>query len=252
MEEFTELEYDSDASGYGWSWIVSRILTTCIAYSSSVTPAILLSELSQAQTLGDYWSSNFTDLYLHRRFYDLAGLLSGILKKGREVFLTVNKGDSYSLYAREVWDLTKRKQITLVDDDGVILKFFMWGEQILLANFFRVGSMLSLDKPYVASSVDCDIETSEEFCLEYGSATQLYLVPYIQHEEQVCVAMTPDHHQGSRQLDSYNAATQGLGFSQGTIGFSNYPFRSFVADLRDKMTGTSGEIRAKLHFTRFW
>ena len=45
--------------------------------------------------------------------------------------------------------------------------------------------MLALDKPYIASSGECDIETSEEFCLEYGSATQLYLVPYIQHEEQV-------------------------------------------------------------------
>jgi hypothetical protein len=50
---------------------------------------------------------------------------------------------------------------------------------------YRVGSMLALDKPYIASSAECDIETSEEFCLEYGSATQLYLVPYIQHEEQV-------------------------------------------------------------------
>lgn len=45
--------------------------------------------------------------------------------------------------------------------------------------------MLALDKPYVSSSADCDIETSEDLCLEYGSETQLYLVPYIQHEEQV-------------------------------------------------------------------
>ncbi|KAG4962807.1 hypothetical protein JHK85_040253 [Glycine max] len=37
---------DDDADGLGWSWIVSRILKTCIAYSSGVTPAILLSELS--------------------------------------------------------------------------------------------------------------------------------------------------------------------------------------------------------------
>lgn len=42
---------DSDTSGYGWSWIVSRILKTCIAYSSGVTPAILLSELSQVLLL---------------------------------------------------------------------------------------------------------------------------------------------------------------------------------------------------------
>lgn len=39
---------DGDGStGLGWSWTVSRILKTCIAYSSGVTPAILLSELSQ-------------------------------------------------------------------------------------------------------------------------------------------------------------------------------------------------------------
>lgn len=34
-------------SGPGWSWITSRILKTCVAYSSGVTAAILLSELSQ-------------------------------------------------------------------------------------------------------------------------------------------------------------------------------------------------------------
>ncbi|XP_014507921.1 uncharacterized protein LOC106767521 isoform X2 [Vigna radiata var. radiata] len=408
---------DGDGStGLGWSWTVSRILKTCIAYSSGVTPAILLSELSQAWseqrrvgapkkglevinqlkknhrrtklpntvtidsifeknflslssvleavivdafvlpgtnihmlTLGDYWSSNTIDLYLHRRFYDLAGLQNGILKRGREIFLTgcylrtatggsgrarllpteylvilldenqdddamllgaqfcsdsfssisldaVNGGASYSLYARikkiessEVqgkFGILKRKQITLVDGDGVVIKFFLWGEQILLADLFRVGSMLALDKPYVASSEDCDIETNEGFCLEYGSETQLYLVPYIQHEEQVCVTLTPNRRHGSRPLGSCNPS-QDLKVSQvslprdsqGTIDFSNYPFRSFVVDLRDKMTGislygvvtdivkeeniketvfslriadASGEIWTKLHFAGFW
>ncbi|CAI8599277.1 unnamed protein product [Vicia faba] len=185
---------------------------------------------------------------LSSRFYDLAGLPSGILKKGREVLLTgcylrttaessghprllpteylvilldenqdddamllgaqfcsdsfssisleaVNNGASYSLYARieniesaEIrgnFGTSQRKQITLVDGDGVALNFFLWSEQVLLANLFRVGCMLALDKPYVASSAECGIQTNEEFCLEYGSATQLYLVPYIQHEEQL-------------------------------------------------------------------
>lgn len=45
-----------------------------------------------------------------------------------------------------------------------------------------VGSLLALDRPYIS------LETSVELCLEYGSATQLYLVPFIQHEEQVSVA----------------------------------------------------------------
>lgn len=50
--ELLSLEGDSNGDGegsacVGWTWIVSRILKTCVAYSSGVTPAILLSELSQ-------------------------------------------------------------------------------------------------------------------------------------------------------------------------------------------------------------
>lgn len=37
----------AEAAGPSWSWIVSRILRTCVAYSSGVTAAILLSDLSQ-------------------------------------------------------------------------------------------------------------------------------------------------------------------------------------------------------------
>ncbi|CAK9138901.1 unnamed protein product [Ilex paraguariensis] len=262
-----EDENEENSSGPGWSWIASRILRTCIAYSSGVTSAILLSDLSQAWneqhksgapkkrpefinqlkkkhkraklpntvtidsiyekkflslssvveavivdafvlpgtniymlTLGDFWSSNTIDLYLHRRFYNLADPNNGILKKGREVFLTgcylrtasegsghprllpteylvilldedqdddamllgaqfcsdsfssitldaANKGISFSLYARieSIRSLESRgkngnlqtKQITLVDNDGVRLKFLLWGEQVLLANLFR-------------------------------------------------------------------------------------------------------------------
>jgi hypothetical protein len=40
--------------------------------------------------------------------------------------------------------------------------------------------MLALDSPFLANS-----EESQELCLEYGSATQVYLVPIAQQEEQV-------------------------------------------------------------------
>lgn len=111
----------------------------------------------------------------------------------------------------------QRKQINLVDFDGVTSKFLLWGEQVLLANVFRydticipfnlfvfvcfslfpasvpgcnfvlfsVGSTLALDRPFILSSTESALELSEEFCLEYGTATQLYLVPFIRHEEQV-------------------------------------------------------------------
>ncbi|MCO5584799.1 hypothetical protein L7F22_038731 [Adiantum nelumboides] len=39
-------------------------------------------------TLGDAWSTNTMDMYLHRKFYDLVDEQKGILKKGREIRLT--------------------------------------------------------------------------------------------------------------------------------------------------------------------
>ncbi|PPS16781.1 hypothetical protein GOBAR_AA03786 [Gossypium barbadense] len=400
-------------NGAGWSWIASRILKTCISYSSGVTAAILLSDLSQAWseqrrvggskkrpeiidqmkrkhrraklpntvtidsiyeknflslssvleavvvdahvlpgtniymlTLGDYWSSNTIDLYLHRRYYDLVDPPNGILKKAREIFLTgcylrtakegcgsprllpteylvilldedldddailigaqfcsdsfssishagVKNGVSYSLIesitSLEILEQCgglQRKQITLVDNDGVKLRFLLWNEQVILANLFSVGSMLALDRPYIAIAAESALETSELFCLEYGTATQLYLVPFVQHEEQVCLSSTQNRTQGSK-LHAAADPTQGPKVSQvslpcdsqGSIDFSNYPFQLFVADLHGKMTGISlygvvrdvfreretagvifllkledstGSIWAKLHFSQSW
>ncbi|KAF5465102.1 hypothetical protein F2P56_015134 [Juglans regia] len=407
---------NGNCSGPGWSWIASRILKTCVAYSSGVTAAILLSDLSQAWneqcragapkkrpecinqlkknhrrtklpntvsidtiydrnflslssvleavivdafslpgtniymlTLGDFRSSNTIDLYLHRRYYDLVDPQNGILKKGREILLTgcylrtaaegsgcprllpteylvilldeeedddamllgaqfcsdtfssispdaVKKGDSFSLLARieSIGSLEfqgrfgslQRKQITLVDNDGVKLKFVLWGEQVLLANLFSVSSMLALDRPFISNSIESTVETSDDFCLEYGSATQLYLVPSIQHEEQVCVALTQNQYQGPRLLNTLDPSQDPKVSqvslpcdSRGSIDFSSYPFRSFVIDLHDKMTGislygvvtdiikekhaaealfslriedTTGAIWVTLHFAKFW
>lgn len=50
----SELSPDRDESvGPGWTWIASRILKTCTAYSSGVTAAILLSDLSQVRSVVD-------------------------------------------------------------------------------------------------------------------------------------------------------------------------------------------------------
>ncbi|KAL5700863.1 hypothetical protein ACHQM5_026265 [Ranunculus cassubicifolius] len=411
-------EIDNNNIGPSWNWILSRILKTCSIYSSGVTAAILLSDLSQAWSeqykvgapkrhpdcitqlrkkhrrmklpntvtidsiyeknflavnsvleavvldvyalpgtniymvsLGDFWSSSTIDLYLHRRYYNLVDLENtenGILKKGKEIFLTgcclrttggtkyprllpteyivllldenededamllgarfctdcfssisvdaVRNGTPFSFYARiesiglvEIlgrYGTLQRKQITLVDSEGVKLNFLLWGEQVLLANLFSVGSWLALDSPFIASAAESNIEISEEFCLEYGTATQLYLVLFQQHGEQICVASTQNRHQGSRTQSAFSGS-QTLKVSQvtlpcdsqGTIDFSNYPFRSLVMDLRDKMTSfslygvvidifrdsdssehvfvlriedTTGEIVAKLHFVNSW
>ncbi|KAH7538178.1 hypothetical protein FEM48_Zijuj03G0171400 [Ziziphus jujuba var. spinosa] len=181
----------------------------------------------------------------------------------------VNRGVPYSLYARiesigplefhgKIGSLQK-KQITLVDNDRIKLKFLLWGEQVLLANLFSIGSMLALNRPYIATSLDDAVEASAEICLKYVHAPKFLkcLCPVI---------------------------------SKGSIDFSNYPFQNnfsysckvlqpFVTDLQDKMIGISlyavvtnimkerrtiqavfilriqdatGEILAKLHFAKSW
>lgn len=45
--------------------------------------------------------------------------------------------------------------------------------------------MLALDRPYISTSAESAIEACDELCLEYGSATLLYMVPFIQNEEKV-------------------------------------------------------------------
>lgn len=50
-ENAGELEEEDTTRCPSWSWIVTRILKTCVTYSSGVTPAILLSELS---LVGDF------------------------------------------------------------------------------------------------------------------------------------------------------------------------------------------------------
>ncbi|EPS69125.1 hypothetical protein M569_05638, partial [Genlisea aurea] len=249
-------------------------------------------------SLGDIWSSNTIDLYLHRRFYDIADPCNGVLKKGREVLLTgcylrvttgssgcirllptehfvilldededddamllgaqfcsdsfssisletVDGGASYSLYARienigPVELLGKngslqRKQITLVDNDGSRLKFLLWGDQLLIANLLSEGSMLAIDRPFISTSP----ETCDEVCLEYGSATELYAVPLTLHKEQV---------RGSRLFGCSNNTSEGRAVhprvelprdSTGSIDFSDYVFRCYVADVRDKMCSIS-------------
>ncbi|RZC88321.1 hypothetical protein C5167_016128 [Papaver somniferum] len=387
-----DVESSNNYTGPSWNWIVSRILKTCSAYSSGVTSAILLSDLSQAWneqsqfgfskrkpelitqlqkkhrrtrlpnavtidwiyeknflskssileavvldvfvlpgtniymiSLGDFWSSNTIDLYLHRRYYDLVDPESpdnGILKKGREIFLTGcclrtaaegsgcrrllpteylvilldenqdedamllgaqfcsdtfssishdavnNSGAAYSFYARiESIGFIKHhgrfgsvqpKQITLVDNEGVNIKFILWGEQLLLVNLFSVGGMLALDRPWVANAVKSNIEISEELFLEYGSR-----------------ALNATSHTQGPKVSQVNLPCN----SEGTIDFSNYPFRTFVIDLHDKMTSVSlygivtnmfreiktgetvfvlqiedktGAITAKLHFVTSW
>lgn len=48
-----------------------------------------------------------------------------------------------------------------------------------------MGSVLGIERPYISSLEESAMEGNDEFCLEYGSATHLYLVPSTLQEERV-------------------------------------------------------------------
>ncbi|BAA94981.1 unnamed protein product [Arabidopsis thaliana] len=384
----------TEASGPGWGWVASRILKTCTAYSSGVTAAILLSDLSQAWheqnkpgmskkkpelidqlkkghrrrrlantvTIDSIYEKNFLSMNsvleaviinadvlpgilqilaahsfplpydaklvvihlkhkFYFRYYELVETPNGILRKGREVLITgcylrtaregfgtprllpteylvvlldedqdddailiaaqfcsdtfssvsldaFNDGASYSLYARIesigpleselTFSTARRRQISLVDGDGDRLKFILWGEQVIVANLLRfifsVGSVLGIERPYISSLEESAMEGNYEFCLEYGSATHLYLVPSTLQEERVCVALSQHQCQGSKLLGSVGVSQVTLPRdADGSVDFSNYPFRlhlliflslvevlqTMITDIRDKTTGIS-------------
>ncbi|KAG0473385.1 hypothetical protein HPP92_015242 [Vanilla planifolia] len=324
-----------------WSWIVSRVLKTCISYPSGVTAAILLSDLFQAWseqqrlstsksnfewmvplqrrckrkrlpdtvTIDSIYEKNFllpssclevvvldsfvlpgkvVRSYLQGAVFDQLWeylVITVFCRQNIWLFCWTRIESVGSLQVQGALGSLQRKQITLMDNDGVKINFFLWGEQVVLANLFSVGSMLALDTPFISSNPDSG-GMSEEFCLEYGSATQLYLVPFIVHEEQVQLTSTQMKHQGSKtsctphqsQIIKASQITLPVN-AQGSIDFSYYPFQAFVSDLNDKMARISlygnvidiardtdyedtvftmriddntGEIVVKLHFGGSW
>ena len=122
--------------------------------------------------------------------------------------------------------------------------------------------MLALDRPYIASSQESAIEESNGLCLEYGSATQLFMVPLIQLEEQVsrisfceiesiylryevsfyvaqvCITLTQNWCQGTGLLSTFDL-TPGPKVSQvslprdsqGSLDFSTYPFQVSLSSI---------------------
>ncbi|KAJ3669300.1 hypothetical protein LUZ60_011250 [Juncus effusus] len=192
-----------------------------------------------------------------------------------------DKSASYSFLARiekieglEPLRSIERKQITLVDNEGDKIEFLLWGEQVLLASLFSVGSMLAIDRPFISNFVNTN--NTEELCLEYGSATLIYLLPFVHKEEQLVLASTQMR---TQELKSSQVSLPRN--SHGQIDFTKYPFRPYIVDLGDKMAGISlygivteisrerksngvetvfclgledetGSVILKLHFTSSW
>lgn len=92
-------------------------------------------------------SSKFITSYhsLYRR-YALAPLNLLLYGKSKLSFLFfVYRIESIgSLEVQGKFDTVQRKQVTLVDNEGIKMKFLLWGEQVLLANLFTYALELDL------------------------------------------------------------------------------------------------------------
>lgn len=103
--------------------------------------------------------------------------------------------------------------------------------------------MLALDRPFIANFVHSNHEESQQLCFEYGSATQVYLVPIAQQEEQVLLTPTQVRSQGPQlscvPVDNMASQVTLPRDLHGSVDFSKYPFRVYVSDLHGKMVGVS-------------
>jgi hypothetical protein len=45
--------------------------------------------------------------------------------------------------------------------------------------------MVALERPFIATGWDCGLQSGAPICLQYGSVTHLYTLPYVPREEQV-------------------------------------------------------------------
>jgi hypothetical protein len=45
--------------------------------------------------------------------------------------------------------------------------------------------MVALERPFIATGWDCGLQNGAPICLQYGSVTHLYTLPYVPRDEQV-------------------------------------------------------------------
>ncbi|KAI3779354.1 hypothetical protein L2E82_09069 [Cichorium intybus] len=96
---------DEESSGPAWSWVTGRIIKTCKAYSSGVTPAIFLSELSQA------WAENLRGGYSKKKRPECIDQLQKKHKRGK----LPNKVTIDSIYEKNFLSLTNVLEVVIVD-----------------------------------------------------------------------------------------------------------------------------------------
>ncbi|KAI3689188.1 hypothetical protein L2E82_47138 [Cichorium intybus] len=97
---------DEESSGPAWSWVAGRIIKTCKAYSSGVTPAILLSELSNQA-----WAENLRGGYSKKKRPECIDQLQKKHKRGK----LPNTVTIDSIYEKNLLSLTNVLEAVIVD-----------------------------------------------------------------------------------------------------------------------------------------
>jgi hypothetical protein len=89
------------------------------------------------------------------------------------------------------------------------------------------GSMVALERPYIATGWDCGLQSGAPICLQYGSVTHLYTLPYVPREEQVSYCLNLHWNMYSYRISS-------------TVGSLGIPDPTHVLDLQVSMFGFGG------------
>jgi hypothetical protein len=100
--------------------------------------------------------------------------------------------------------------------------------------------MVALERPFIATGWDCGLQNGAPICLQYGSVTHLYTLPYVPREEQVTVGSSQSVNKWAKHRTEQLAGcgpredkNQSVFMSQvmlprdsqGSVDFNNFPYR---------------------------
>ncbi|KAH9566237.1 hypothetical protein CY35_04G120500 [Sphagnum magellanicum] len=145
----------------------------------------------------------------------------------------------------------KHQVITLCDDTGDSLPLVLWDDQISISSLLSEGSMVALERPFIATGWDCGLQSGAPICLQYGSVTHLYTLPYVPREEQVTVGSSQSVNKwakhrteqlagcGPREDENQSVFMSQVMLprdSQGSVDFNNFPYRLLIGHLQPRMS----------------
>ena len=113
-----------------------------------------------------------------------------------------------------------KRCVKVVDSEGVQASLILWDEQLPLANMFKEGDTLLIQKPFVVPNQE------EMFSLEYGLASVISCRAHDPVRELV----------SSEATQTCPTPVSVLKSSSGMLDYSSFPEQIFLTDIRSNMT----------------